>query len=83
MPIVKQNQGQISALSSLISTFSSSLSQSSPVLPSTNDSSYLPLMTIIHKTLPFYDTIACIYKRYHIFHYDTHRKKYTSHDEFI
>ncbi|UJR23301.1 hypothetical protein I4U23_026316 [Adineta vaga] len=41
-----------------------------------------PNNRIVHKTLPFYHIISCIYERYNIFRYDTYRKQYISHDEF-
>lgn len=41
------------------------------------------LHKIVHRPLPFYNILACIYERQRIFRYDVYRKKYISHNEFI
>lgn len=38
---------------------------------------------VSYKSLPFYQPIACVYERYHVFQYDQYRKQYMSHDEFL
>jgi hypothetical protein len=66
---------------------SSSSSSTSPhpslVLPSTNPPQPIPTNKIVHKTLPFYRPIICVHERFDIFKYDTYRKQYVYHDEFI
>ncbi|CAF3012051.1 unnamed protein product [Rotaria sp. Silwood2] len=49
----------------------------------TNNSQHLTINKISYKSLPFYQTITCVYERYNVFHYDAYRKQYTSYDEFI
>jgi hypothetical protein len=40
-------------------------------------------LNIIHKTLPFYQPLTCIYECYQVFRYDTYRKQYYSRNEFL
>ena len=66
-----------------LASLSSSTSQPPFILPSTNNSTRSPITKIVHKPLPFYRPITCVYERYYIFHYDQYRKQYISHDEFL
>jgi hypothetical protein len=86
-PVVHRYHVPLLPPSTSTSSSSSSSSVSSPrqssILPSTNPPQRVPITKILHKPLPFYRTIACVYERYDIFRYDTYRKQYVSHDEFV
>jgi hypothetical protein len=60
-----------------------SSSHPTSLLPSLINPQHLPINKIIHKTLPFYRPIVCVYERYQVFQYDTYRKQYFSHNEII
>lgn len=40
-------------------------------------------LTIIHKTLPFYRPLTCVYECQQVFRYDTYRKHYFSRHDFL
>lgn len=60
------------------STFSPILAPTSTITPSRP-----PINKILHKNLPFYRTMACVYERFDVFHYDQYRKQHMSLDEFL
>ena len=55
----------------------------SPITRSPTIAPRLSINKIVHKNLPFYHVIACVYERFSIFHYDQYRKQYISLDEFL
>lgn len=65
-------------------TSSSSLSsRPTPILPTPVNNQNSTLNRVVFKNLPFYHTMACIYERNYVFHFDSYRKHFASNDEFI
>jgi hypothetical protein len=59
----------------------------SPILlppPSTITRLTLPTtLSIVHKTLPFYQPLNCVYECQQVFRYDSYRKQYFSRNDFL
>ncbi len=55
-----------------------------PPPPSTITRLTLPTtLNIVHKTLPFYQPLTCVYECQQVFRYDTYRKQFFSRNDFL
>ncbi|CAF2039866.1 unnamed protein product [Rotaria magnacalcarata] len=82
--ILRQYQIPLLPAASLIQSSTSSFSShQTPILPAPSNAQNVTLHKITFKNLPFYRTITCVHERNHIFHYDSYRKQFTAHDDFI
>ncbi|CAF1013165.1 unnamed protein product [Adineta steineri] len=53
-----------------------------PAVTRTNPPPPSPL-NIVHKTLPFYRPVVCVYECHHVFRYDTYRKQHFARCDFL
>jgi hypothetical protein len=54
-----------------------------PVLPPPLSTIPRATLNIIHKTLPFYQPLTCVYECSQVFRYDSYRKQYFSRNDFL